>query len=153
MYCVWNKIQDNFIFKTKGNRINTLPASDNMFCLLITLVCKHFGPRSGPTERRSWSGSKLFDTLIAMIGKVNFSKSGKRQQKSMQHCPECKELMHRNIDCYSHNPKKRPKPKIKLFSRHMQWKLIGVNMLISKALLTRLIKVLILSWQWITGPP
>ena len=24
---------------------------------------KQFGPRSGPTKRRAWSGSKLFDTL------------------------------------------------------------------------------------------
>ena len=25
-------------------------------------LCKQFGPRSGPTECRFWSGSKLFDT-------------------------------------------------------------------------------------------
>ena len=27
-------------------------------------LCKQFGPRSGPTLCRAWSGSKLFDTLI-----------------------------------------------------------------------------------------
>ena len=26
-------------------------------------ICKQFGPWSGPTKRRAWSGSKLFDTL------------------------------------------------------------------------------------------
>ena len=38
--------------------------------------CKQFEPRSGPTERRSWSGSKLFNTLIVFLNeffeKVNF---------------------------------------------------------------------------------
>ena len=27
-------------------------------------ICKQFGPKSGPTERRAWFGSKLFDTLM-----------------------------------------------------------------------------------------
>ena len=36
--------------------------------LLVTFssadqFCKQFGPRSGPTKRRAWSGSKLFDTV------------------------------------------------------------------------------------------
>ena len=39
---------------------------------------KQFGPRSGPTECWSWSGSKLFDTLIVFLKdffeKVNFEK-------------------------------------------------------------------------------
>ena len=41
-------------------------------------LCKQFGPRSGPTELRSWSGSKPFDTLIEFLKeffeKVNFEK-------------------------------------------------------------------------------
>ena len=27
-------------------------------------VCKQFGPRSGPTKCRAWSGSRLFETLM-----------------------------------------------------------------------------------------
>ena len=30
-------------------------------------VGKQFGPRSGPTNRRAWSGSKLFDILIVFL--------------------------------------------------------------------------------------
>ena len=30
-------------------------------------LCKQFGPRSGPTECRSLSGSKQFDTLIVFL--------------------------------------------------------------------------------------
>ena len=30
-------------------------------------ICKKFGPRSGPTERRAWSGSKMFDTLMEFL--------------------------------------------------------------------------------------
>ena len=48
-----------------------LSSSDNL--------CKQFGPRSGPTECRSLSGSKLFDTLIVFLKdffeKVYFEKS------------------------------------------------------------------------------
>ena len=29
--------------------------------------CKQFGPRSGPTKRRAWSRSKLFDTLMVFL--------------------------------------------------------------------------------------
>ena len=35
-------------------------------CLLVSSadnLCKQFGPRSGPTKCRAWSGSKLFDIL------------------------------------------------------------------------------------------
>ena len=46
---------------------------------------KRFGSRSGPTGCRSWSGSKLFDTLIVflkeLLEKVNFEKKISRQQK------------------------------------------------------------------------
>ena len=54
-------------------RCHILPSAENL--------CKQFGPRSGPTECRSWSGSKPFDTLIVFlkecIKKVDFEK---RQQ-------------------------------------------------------------------------
>ena len=50
-------------------------------CLLVSSAdnhCKQFGTRSGPTERRSWSGSKLFDTLMVfledLLEKVDFEK-------------------------------------------------------------------------------
>ena len=52
------------------------------FCL-----CKQFGPRSGPTERRSRSGSKLFDTLIVFL--KEFSKKvyfEKKQKKPSDTC-------------------------------------------------------------------
>ena len=43
-------------------------------------------PRSGPTESRAWSGSKLFDTLLVFLKKflekVNFEKS---QQTTKKH--------------------------------------------------------------------
>ena len=29
--------------------------------------CKQCGPRSGPTKRRAWSGTKLFDTLMVLL--------------------------------------------------------------------------------------
>ena len=35
-------------------------------CLLIDLY-EQFGPRSGPTKRRAWSGSKLFDSLMVFL--------------------------------------------------------------------------------------
>ena len=33
-------------------------------------LCKQFGPRSGPTKRRAWSGSKLLD--IEMVFQKEF---------------------------------------------------------------------------------
>ena len=40
---------------------NPLPASGEFYRLLNNIkFCKQFGPRSGPTERRAWSGSMLF---------------------------------------------------------------------------------------------
>ena len=43
---------------------------DLTLCLLVSSadnLFKQFGSRSGPTFRRSWSGSKLFDTLIVFL--------------------------------------------------------------------------------------
>ena len=47
---------------------------------------KQFGPRSGPTNRRAWSGSKLFDILMVFLKeffqKVDFEKN---QQTTKKH--------------------------------------------------------------------
>ena len=47
---------------------------------------KQFGPRSGPTNRRAWSGSKLFDILMVFLKeffqKVHFEKN---QQTTKNH--------------------------------------------------------------------
>ena len=60
-------------------------------------LCKQFGPRSGPTKCRAWSGSKLFDTLMVFIKeffiKVDFEKISRRQ-KSMQNIPACRVKVH-----------------------------------------------------------
>ena len=40
---------------------NSFLASCDFYC------CKQFGPSSGPSESESWSGSKLFDTLIVFL--------------------------------------------------------------------------------------
>ena len=59
--------------------------------------CKQFGPRSGPTKRRAWSGSKLFDTLIVFLKEffeiVNFEKNQQTTKKKHEtEYPACKEL-------------------------------------------------------------
>ena len=56
------------------------------WCLTLRLLVlsadnlgKQFGPRSGPTKRRVWSGFKLFDTLKILLKeffqKVDWKKS------------------------------------------------------------------------------
>ena len=67
-------------------------------CLLVSSadnLCKQFGPRSGPTKCRAWSGSKLFDTLTVYLKeffeKVDFENFSRRQ-KSIQYYPVGKEL-------------------------------------------------------------
>ena len=66
----WKKLEPNEINFSQGFSqkvvsrscfvFNTLPAmsADNL--------CKQFGPRSGPTKCRAWSGSKLFDTRMVL---------------------------------------------------------------------------------------
>ena len=56
--------------------INSLPACGD-FCRLLLKLYKQFGSRWGPTECRSCSGSKLFETLIVL----NFEKVRRRQKK------------------------------------------------------------------------
>ena len=55
-------------------------ASGN-FCHPLDNLCKQFGPWSDPTKCRSWSGSKLFDTIS--VPDIFFEKKWfwKRQQK------------------------------------------------------------------------
>ena len=57
-------------------------------------LCKQFGHRSGLTECRSWSGSKLFDTLIVLLKeffeKGNFEKKSAGKYKSMKNYPACR---------------------------------------------------------------
>ena len=59
---------------------------------------KQFGPRSDPTKRRAWSGSKLFDIQMILL-KVSFEKVNfeiiSRQRKIMQIYLKCKELKHK----------------------------------------------------------
>ena len=45
---------------------SSLAGSIFVICSAVNL-CKQFGPRSRPTECRSWSGSKAFDTLIVFL--------------------------------------------------------------------------------------
>ena len=52
--------------------------------------CKQFGPRSGPTKCRAWSGSKMFDTdgiPERIFRKGWFWQKITRQQKSTKNCP------------------------------------------------------------------
>ena len=63
------------------------------FCRLLKIsdnLCKQFGPRSGPTKRRSWSGSKLFDALMVFLKEIfekdNYEKSAD-DNKSMKNYP------------------------------------------------------------------
>ena len=49
------------------------------------VFCKQFGPRSGPTQCRAWSGSKLFNTLMAspkeFFKKLYFEKNQQTTKK------------------------------------------------------------------------
>ena len=67
---------------------NSLPAE----VLSAADLCKQFGPRSGPTKCRSWSGSKLIATLIAFL--KEFLKKIRMQQKTCKITQfKCKELI------------------------------------------------------------
>ena len=48
-----------------------MSSADNLF--------KQFGPRAGPTKRRAWSRSKLFDNLMVFLKeffeKIDFEKN------------------------------------------------------------------------------
>ena len=56
-------------------RVNDLSLKFSSF---LYYLCKEFGPISGPTECRSWPGSKLFDKLIVFL--KEFSLFWKSQQ-------------------------------------------------------------------------
>ena len=50
-------------------------------------LCKLFEPRLGQTERRSWSGSKRFDTLIIFLKEFLKKKFILIDNKIVNHCP------------------------------------------------------------------
>ena len=63
-------------------------------CLPVTSADnfgKQFGPRSGPTNRRAWSGSKLFDILMVFL-KLIWKKSAD-DKKAHKNFPVCNELI------------------------------------------------------------
>ena len=75
-------------------------------CLPVTSadnLGEQFGPRSGPTNRRAWSGSKLFDILMVFLKeffqKIILKKISRRQ-KSMKNYPVGNELI--RFDCISY---------------------------------------------------
>ena len=57
---------------------------------------KQLGPKSGPTNRRTRLGSKLFDILIVLVKvffpNVNFEKNKQQTTKSVKNYPVCNEL-------------------------------------------------------------
>ena len=60
-----------------------------LLCLPVTSAVKlgkQFGPRSGPMNRRAWSGSKLFDILMVFLKeffqKVNFETKSADDKKA-----------------------------------------------------------------------
>ena len=68
-------------------------ASGN-FCHLLDNLCKQFGPRSGLTKCRSWSGSKMFDTIsvpdIFFFEKKSLKKWQKKAWKITQYAKRVK---------------------------------------------------------------
>ena len=58
-------------------------------CLLVSSadnLCKQFGPRSGLTKRRAWSGSNLFDTQMVFLNEFFKNKwFWKNQQTTKKH--------------------------------------------------------------------
>ena len=60
---VWDNILNTIVFTC----YNSLHASGG-FCRLPIAFCKQLEPRWRPTEGRSWSGSKLFDTPMVVLG-------------------------------------------------------------------------------------
>ena len=53
-----------------GNYIGETFISTSTLCLLVSSahnLCKQIGPRSGPTKRRAFSGSNLFDTQMVFL--------------------------------------------------------------------------------------
>ena len=57
-------------------------------------LCKQFGPRSGSTKCRAWSGSKLFDTPMVFLKefckKVEFEKNQQTTKKAWKITQEAK---------------------------------------------------------------
>ena len=75
-----------FLWREHKTSTLNLSSADNL--------CKQFGTRSGPTNCRAWSGSKLFDT-VGILKRIFWrSKFWKNLQTTKYHenYPACKEL-------------------------------------------------------------
>ena len=63
----------------------TVQEAANYFCFKIDwtrcLICKEFEPRSDPTKRRAWSGSKLFATAISLFTELKKHFDDKNHEK------------------------------------------------------------------------
>ena len=70
--------QNKLIFSGEENSedVTQQELSDDLFKHLSSAdnLCKYFGTRWGPTKYLSWSGLKLFDTLIVFMKEI-FGKS------------------------------------------------------------------------------
>ena len=55
-------------------------------------LVKQFGPRSGLTNRRASSGSKLFDILMVFFQKIDSEKNQQTTKKKHEKHPGCNEL-------------------------------------------------------------
>ena len=62
----------------------------------VIAFCKQYEPRWRPTERRSWSGSKLFDTLMVIPGglfvKDLIMKKSADENRNMNNSLACKQI-------------------------------------------------------------
>ena len=78
---------ESYLYKKKyiEHCYNSLHASGE-FCRPPIAFCKQFEPKWRPTECRFWSGSKLFDTLMVVLGdlfvKLNFEESQQTKIKT-----------------------------------------------------------------------
>ena len=65
----WKKLEPNQINSSQGlpeSNINKCSVFNSLPLLSADNLCNQFGPRSGPTKCRAWSGSKLFDSLMVL---------------------------------------------------------------------------------------
>ena len=86
---------------SESNRIHLLllirkqKAPFTYWLSLLKNLSNQFESRSGPTERRAWSGSKLLATLMMFLNifkTVNFEKKINRRQKCLKMLPACQEF-------------------------------------------------------------
>ena len=104
---LWNSYKNFFPVELVMPNRNLTFFSALTHCRLVSSadnLCKQFGPRSGLTKCQAWSGSKLFDTVVALLKeffeKVDFEKTAD-DKKSMQNYPSCKALRSSGVDKWS----------------------------------------------------